>query len=84
MYYDFIIVSQLDQDVSSGTDCYDETLVKAHTGEVSNGGTNIDSYILVEFNNIDGGDHVITIVYFKDSSGGRYDDRGYVLIPKNQ
>jgi hypothetical protein len=79
-----MIVSQLDQDVDSSTDYYDETLVKAHTETGHSDGTSIDYYTLVEFNNIDGGDHTITIVYFKDSSYGANDDRSYVLIPKNQ
>lgn len=34
--------------------------------------------------NIDGDKHTITIVYRKDSSSHSGDDRGYVLIPKNQ
>ena len=43
-----------------------------------------DNYKLVKFNNIDGGEHRITIVYRKDSSVDSGDDRGYVLIPIDQ
>lgn len=39
---------------------------------------------LVEFTNIDGGEHTIKVVY-KNSSYGRYGtDRGYLMIPYNQ
>lgn len=33
---------------------------------------------------LDGGNHRIMIIYRKDSSTNSNDDRGYVLIPKNQ
>ena len=38
----------------------------------------------VTFDNLDGGEHYITITYGKDGSGSQYDDRGYVAIPKTQ
>ena len=38
----------------------------------------------VTFDNLDGGEHYITITYGKDSSGSQNDDRGYVAIPKTQ
>lgn len=38
----------------------------------------------VTFNNLDGGEHIITITYGKDGSGNSNDDRGYVAIPKAQ
>ena len=38
----------------------------------------------VTFNNLDGGEHTITITYGKDFIGNENDDRGYVAIPKNQ
>ena len=38
----------------------------------------------VTFNNLDGGEHTITITYGKDSSGNSNDDRGYVAVPKVQ
>lgn len=38
----------------------------------------------VTFDNLDGGEHIITVIYRKDGSVNSYDDRGYVAIPKNQ
>lgn len=38
----------------------------------------------VTFDNLDGGEHVVTVTYGKDGSGSQNDDRGYVAIPKNQ
>lgn len=38
----------------------------------------------VTFDNLDGGEHYITITYGKDGSGNSNDDRGYVAIPKTQ
>ena len=80
--YDYVMVSQLDKDItynSSGSD-----LIKATTSGKQNPSTSIGGYTLVEFTNIDGGEHVINVIYRKDSSTSKGDDRGYVLIPKNQ
>lgn len=38
----------------------------------------------VTFDNLDGGEHIITVTYGKDGSFDRDADRGYVAIPKNQ
>ena len=38
----------------------------------------------VTFNNLDGGEHYITVTYGKDGSGNSGSDRGYVAIPKAQ
>ena len=38
----------------------------------------------VTFNNLDGGEHIITVIYRKDGSVAQNDDRGYVAIPKTQ
>lgn len=38
----------------------------------------------VTFNNLDGGEHIITVTYGKDGSSSSNDDRGYVAIPKTQ
>ena len=38
----------------------------------------------VTFDNLDGGEHTITITYGKDSGGNSNDDRGYVAIPTAQ
>ena len=82
--YDYVMVSQLDQTIDGNTTYSNTTLVKAHTKGNPQSGTAISNYTLVEFTNIDKGEHTITIVYRKDSSGDVDDDRGYVLIPKNQ
>lgn len=81
--YDYVMVSQLDQTIDNNTSYSNTTLVKAHT-RTSNSGTAIDNYNLVKFAEINGGAHRITVVYRKDSGGNQNDDRGYVLIPKNQ
>lgn len=82
--YDYVMVSQLDQTITGSTSYSNTTLVKAHTRGKSTGTTAISGYTLVEFTGIDTGEHRITVVYRKDSSGNSNDDRGYVLIPKNQ
>ena len=38
----------------------------------------------VTFDNLDGGEHYITVTYGKDSGSDSYDDRGYVAIPIHQ
>ena len=82
--YDYVMVSQLDQTINNNTAYSSTTLVKAHTRGKQKSGTSIDNYTKVSFTGIDGGQHRITIVYRKDGSGNSGDDRGYVLIPKNQ
>jgi hypothetical protein len=82
--YDYVMVSQLDQTINNNTSYSNTTLIKAHTRGNQKSGTSIDNYIKVSFTGIDGGQHRITIVYRKDSSSHSGDDRGYVLIPKNQ
>ena len=82
--YDYVMVSQLDQIIDEDSSYSDTTLVKAHTRGNQQSGTDLASYTLVEFTNIDCMKHRITVVYRKDASGHEYDDRGYILIPKNQ
>lgn len=82
--YDYVMVSQLDQTINGSTSYSNTTLVKAHTRGKQQSGTAIGNYTLVEFTGIDSGEHRITVVYRKDSSGDTADDRGYVLIPKVQ
>lgn len=81
---DYVMVSQLDQIINNSTSPTDTSLVKAHTSGNQHSGTSLSDYTLVEFTNIGGGDHRITIVYRKDGSQNEGDDRGYLLIPKNQ
>lgn len=79
---DYVMVSQLDKTIHNSTSYSNTTLVKAHTHRNQQSGTALSNYTPVEFTNIDGGKHVITIVYRKDSSGHSGTDRGYVLLPK--
>ena len=82
--YDYVMVSQPDQSINNSTSYSDTSLVKAHTRGSQNSGTSISSYQLVEYTGLNSGKHRITILYRKDSSASNGDDRGYVLIPKNQ
>lgn len=81
--YDYVMVSQLDVEITGSTSYLYDAAVKAHTRTTQNSGTDIYSYIPVRYENIGGGEHTITIVYRKDEGGNSYDDRGYVLIDKN-
>ena len=81
----YVMVSELDQPMTENSSVSDTTIVKAHTQNNHQQGTSIDDYTLVEFDNIDRGNHVITIIYCKMPYASTVnDDRGYVLIPKNQ
>lgn len=80
---DYVMVSQLDKTINDGTTYSNTTLVKAHTQGIQQSGTALSSYTLVEFTGISSGEHTITIVYRKDGSVNKDDDRGYVLIPKS-
>lgn len=75
---------KLDKTLTYSSSYSDTTLVKAHTRGNQKSGTTINDYTLVEFTNIPSGTHRIQIIYRKDSSSHSGDDRGYVLIPKNQ
>lgn len=81
--YDYVMVSQLDKTITGSTS-YSSADVKAHTRGVATSGTAISNYKLVEFTNIGGGEHRITIIYQKDSGGDNGTDRGYILVPKQQ
>lgn len=86
-YYDYVVVNNLDDTtvpswqpsgVGSGT---------ASSGKVYY--TNKDkssstTWYDVTFNDLDGGEHIITVTYGKDGSSSDSDDRGYVAIPKTQ
>ena len=58
--------------------------MKASTSGKQSSDASINGYTLVEYTNIDGGEHTITIGYRKDTSAHNNDDRGYLLIPKDQ
>ena len=81
--YDYVIVSELDKEIVVN----DGSTIKYTTANeynASEGVVGVSGYKSVVFENIDGGLHRISIMYRKDTSGSYYDDRGYVLIPKNQ
>lgn len=84
--YDFVVVNNLDDttspkwrpNVGSGT---------ASSGYVyysNRSKSSSETWYDVTFNNLDGGEHIITITYGKDSVVHSNDDRGYVAIPKTQ
>lgn len=84
--YDFVVVNNIDDttipkwrpNVGSGT---------ASSGYVyysNKGKSSSTTWYDVTFSNLDGGEHIITITYGKDSSGNSNDDRGYVAIPVTQ
>ena len=83
--YDYVVVNNLDDrsiprwqpTVGSGT---------ASSGKVyysNKGKSSSGTWHDVTFNNLDGGEHIITVTYGKDGSGNVSGDRGYVAIPKN-
>lgn len=80
--YDFVVVSNLDCTLTSGTTSGSN--VKMTTKSNQKSGTTISDYTLVEFTGIDGGEHRISVMYRKDSSSASGTDQGYLLIPKNQ
>lgn len=80
--YDYVMVSQLDQVINNNTSYGNTTLVKAHTRGKQQAGTALSDYTKVEFTNIDGEEHIITVLYRKDGSSHKNDDRGYLLIEK--
>jgi hypothetical protein len=82
--YDYVMVSHLDTDIDGYSLEDESSLIKSHTRGNQQSGNAISNYKLVKFNNIDGGEHRITIVYRKDGSAEDGDDRGYVLIPTDQ
>lgn len=84
--WDYVVVNNLDDRsiptwqpaVGSGT---------ASSGRVyysNKGKSSTTTWYYVTFDNLDGGEHYITVTYGKDGSGNQNDDRGYVAIPKNQ
>ena len=79
---DYVVVSNLDCTLNSGTTS--GTNVKATTNGKSTSDTSINGYTKVEFTNIDSDLHTIQVMYRKDNSKDSGNDRGYLLIPKNQ
>lgn len=84
--YDYVVVNNLDDttipkwqpSVGSGT---------ASSGKVyytNKGKSSNTTWYDVTFNDLDGGEHIITVTYGKDGIINSGDDRGYVAIPKKQ
>ena len=84
--YDYVVVNNLDDttvpswqpSVGSGT---------ASSGKIyytNKGKSSNKTWYDVTFNDLDRGEHIITVTYGKDGSGHSNDDRGYVAIPKKQ
>ena len=82
--YDYVVVSNPDCQLTSSTTTTSSPNVKMTTYGQSSSNTSISGYTLVEFTNLGKSDHKITIMYRKDTSQHNYDDKGYVLIPKQQ
>ena len=80
--YDYVMVSQLNQNVTSATSSADTTLVKAVTMGSATSVTALTGYKLVTFTNIPAGKNTVQIIYRKDSSQSGGTDQGYVLLPK--
>lgn len=85
--YDFTVALPADVHPEDGIDWDNSVAVadsaQAHTMGIQKSGSDIGSYGAVNYE-LDGGDHDIWIVYRKDSGVQEGDDRGYVLIPKEQ
>ena len=77
--YDYVEVSNLDADITSST-----SNIKATTKGNQQSGTALSSYTAVTYTNIGGGQRRIMVTYRKDVSVDSGDDKGYLLIPKNQ
>jgi hypothetical protein len=78
---DYVMVGNLDQTLTNSTST---SSVKTHTSGNQQSGTNLSSYKLVEFTDIDEGEHTIQVIYRKDGSADRGTDSGYILIPYEQ
>ena len=76
--YDYVMVSQLDTAINSGTSCSNTSLVKAHTSGISS--TTV--YTTVSFTDIPENEHEINVIYRKNSSQSGGTDQGYVQLLK--
>ena len=84
--FDFVVVNNLDDrsipewepSVGSGT-ASSGKVYYSNTGKSSNA-----TWHDVTFDNLDGGEHYITVTYGKDDVFHSNDDRGYVAVPKRQ
>ena len=77
--WDYTIASNAN--ASAYPKAYNDSTAKAHTSGIQKPGTTIGDYTAVTYTGLKDND-IIYIVFRKDGSGSRGDDRGYVLIPK--
>jgi hypothetical protein len=87
-HMNYLLVSQLDESVNASTSYDNASVVYYHTKDKHVSETGETGYTLVEFRNLDGFTHTITLCYCKndmendDVYGST--DMCYLLIPKNQ
>ena len=84
--WDYVVVNNLD-DTTIPTWQPAEGSGTASSGRVyysNKGKSSTTTWYDVTFNNMDGGEHYVTVTYGKDGSGNVGSDRGYVAIPKTQ
>ena len=62
----------------------DSNTIKSDSLSNNNSGTSLSSYKRVDYTGLGGTSHTIKIVYRKDGSVSSGDDRGYLVIPRNQ
>lgn len=75
--YDYTLAGKIDQTVT--TSAYQDRTYGSQTS-----GTSISNYKKVIYSTLDGNRHFIEIMFRKDVTINSNQDRGYVLIPKNQ
>ena len=81
--FDYTIASKIDTDITSNINSA-SSMVKSHTKGIQLSGNALSKYTVVDYSTDynDPGEHFITVIYRKDSTGEALDDRGYVIIPK--
>ena len=80
--YDYVMVSELDQNITRGTSYSNTTYVKGHTRSKSTSGNAVSNYTKLTWAGIGNGAHRITVLYGKDGSSKSGTDQGYFFIPK--
>lgn len=84
--YDYVVVNNLDDTTVPSWQPSQGSGI-ASNGKVyytNKGKSSYTTWYDVTFNDLDGGEHIITVTYGKDSIVNSNDDRGYVAIPKKQ
>ena len=82
--FDYVMISQLDVDLSGRTSSTSSAYVKETTKGNQQSSSALTKYMHVEYENIGGGSHRICVVYRKDGSVNTEPDTGYLIIPKSQ